>query len=345
MAAVKNHEADRFLARLPPDIFLYLFFGTDPGLIAERVRNLVAGAVDDPKDPFQLVRILGDELAADPLRLADEANTIPLFGARRAIWIEAQGKAFVNAVSPVLDAPPRDCLIIIEAGALKKDAPLRLLCERCQQAAAIQCYPDTPKDIARLIDAEVINASQTMAPEAKNYLVTQLGQDRLSTRLELEKLMLYTHGAREIQLGDVAAVVSDTSSLLADKAVHAAFDGDLAALDMVLRHVLVSSYDYHPLLASALRHALDLHRARRETGDETNGRGAPHFAGGAFGQREIFDRHLRNWTRASLARVTSLLAETVAKARREPKLGPSLATRALWAIADTARKKSPAQSV
>jgi hypothetical protein len=33
------------------------------------------------------------------------------------------------------------------------------------------------------------------------------------------------------------------------------------------------------------------------------------------------------------------LAETIAKTRREPKLGPSLAARALWTIAHSAGEK------
>ena len=106
MVAVRSHEAERFLARPPPHIFLYLIFGTDAGLVTERARKIVSRAVSDPKDPFQLVRIGGDELANDPLLLADEANTIPLFGGRRAIVIESQGKAFVAAFEPVLGAPP-----------------------------------------------------------------------------------------------------------------------------------------------------------------------------------------------------------------------------------------------
>lgn len=347
MVAVKNHEAERFLARPASHIFLYLVFGTDTGLVAERVRKILARAVDDPKDPFQLVRIEGDELAADPLRLADEANTVPLFGGRRAIAISAQAKAFTTALEPVLGAPPRDCTIVIEAGMLKKDAPLRVLCERNKNAAAIQCYPDSSKDIAQLIEAEVAEAGLTIAPDAKAFLVSQLGQDRLSTRSELEKLVLFARGADEIRIEDVEAIVSDASSLILDKAVNAAFEGDVPALDAGLRHVLATASDYHLLLATALRHAMDLHRARREAADPPKSHEGTHeragFARGGYTQKEAFERHLRAWTRANLARMITILAETIAKTRREPKLGPSLAARALWTIAQTARSRASAR--
>jgi DNA polymerase-3 subunit delta len=340
MVAVKSHEAERFLARPPPHIYLYLVFGPDAGLVTERARKIIFSAIEDPKDPFQLVRIGGDELANDPARLADEANTIPLFGGRRAILIEAQGKTFVAALEPVLGAPPPDCTIVIEAGTLKKDAPLRTLCERERNAAAIQCYPDSAHDIAQLIDGEVGAAGLSIAPDAKAFLISQLGQDRLSTRSELEKLALYAHGAGEITLDHVAAIVSDASNLIVNEAVGAAFDGDRAALDARLRHIFAGASDYHALLAAGLRHALELHRARRDPDDAPGPREGSGFAGAGSKQKEVLERHLRAWTRPSLGRAIDTIAEAVASARREPKLGPSLAARALWRIAHTAGSKT-----
>jgi DNA polymerase-3 subunit delta len=339
MVAVKGHEADRFIARPPANVFIYLVFGTDPGLVTERARKIISQAVADPKDPFQLVRIAGDELAADPLRLADEANTIPLLGGSRAIWIETQGKAFTAAIEPLLRLPPRDSTIVIEAGALKKDAPLRSLCERAKCAAAIQCYPDTSKDVAQLIEAEAAAAGLRIAPDAKAFLISLLGEDRLSTRLELEKLMLYAHGAGEITLDHVAAIVCDASRLAASEAVDSAFSGDLAALDTCLSHVFAGASDYHAVLAAALRHALDLHRARHEAGEGSeDSRDGSGYAG--FRRGQAFDQHLRAWTRAGLGRAVGITAEAIALARREPKLGPSLAARALWSIANSARGKA-----
>ncbi len=337
MVAVRNHEADRFLARPAPDIYLYLVFGPDLGLVAERARAIVRSAVDDPKDPFQLLRIGGDDLAADPLRLADEANTIGLFGGRRAIWIEAQGKAFISALENVIAAPPRDCTIIVEAGALKKDAPLRRLIEREKNAAAIECYPDSAQDIARLIDAEAGSADIGISPEARSLLVSLLGQDRLATRAELSKLFLYAHGAAEIEVEHIEAIVSDASSLVLDHAVDAAFDGDFAALEAGARRALRQAADAGLLLGAALRHALALRRARIDV-DAGMAPRAP-FGGGPR-RAQIFEAHLRAWTLARLTRAVEILAEAIDNLRREPKLAEAIALRALWRIGSSARAKS-----
>ena len=63
------------LRRPDPGIGVYLVYGPDTGL-DQRARPCVAErSVADPADPFQLIRLDGDYLAADPGRLTDEAGT------------------------------------------------------------------------------------------------------------------------------------------------------------------------------------------------------------------------------------------------------------------------------
>ena len=86
MVALKRPDIDKFLAR--PNRPIVLVFGPDAGLVCERAEALVRVSVDDPKDPFQLARLDGDDLAGEPTRLVEEVNTIPLFGGSRAVWVK-----------------------------------------------------------------------------------------------------------------------------------------------------------------------------------------------------------------------------------------------------------------
>ena len=112
-----------------------LVFGPDAGLVHERAEKLINASVDDPNDPFALVRIEGDALASEPSRLVEEAHTVPLFGGRRAVWVKAGSRNFAAAVEAVVASPPTDCRIVIEAGDLRRTAPLRALCEKAKSAA------------------------------------------------------------------------------------------------------------------------------------------------------------------------------------------------------------------
>jgi DNA polymerase III subunit delta len=198
MVALKSSEADSFVAR--PDVArpVVLVFGPDAGLVSERVDAIVHASVDDPNDPFSYVRLDGDAIASDPARLVDEATTVPLFGGRRAVRLRAGSRNIMASVEALLSAPLKDCCVVIEAGDLRKGAPLRTLIERAKNAAAIPCYADAERDIARLIDDELRAADLTIAPDAREALSALLGGDRRASRAELKKLALYAGGAGRI---------------------------------------------------------------------------------------------------------------------------------------------------
>ena len=131
----QNQRSRPFRRRPAPNIFLYLVFGTDAGLVAERREQDRRPQHRRSQGSVPIPAARGDDLAADPLRLADEANTIAAVRRpardRRSM---RRARAFIAALEPVLAAPPRDCTIVIEAGALKRDAPLRKLCEGSAKA-------------------------------------------------------------------------------------------------------------------------------------------------------------------------------------------------------------------
>src|SRR5207247_3741468 len=97
----------------------------------------------------------------------------------------------------------------IEAGELRPESPLRKACERAKTAVAIGCYPDSERDLARLIDDELRLSSLRIAPDARAALTALLGGDRQASRNELKKLALYAHGEREVTLEGVIAVVDE----------------------------------------------------------------------------------------------------------------------------------------
>src|SRR6201997_3805554 len=206
MVALRGRDIDAYLARPDPGRPIVLLYGPDAGLVRERADALIASAVDDPNDPFSFVKLDGDELAAEPSRLVDEALTVPLFGGRRAIRVRAGARSFASGVDTLAEMPLKDCRIVIEAGELRPESPLRKACERAKSAVAIGCYPDGERDLAKLMDDELRLANLRIAPDARATLGTLLGGDPPASRNELKKLALYAHGGREVTLDDVMAV-------------------------------------------------------------------------------------------------------------------------------------------
>ena len=104
MVAAKPGDVAGLLRRPDPRVAVFLFFGPDAGLINERARLVAEASVDDPADPFQLIRIDGDVIASEPGRLLDEVATVGLFGNRRAVWVKATSRNLAPAVEAVLQS-------------------------------------------------------------------------------------------------------------------------------------------------------------------------------------------------------------------------------------------------
>lgn len=340
MTALKAGQVDAFVARPDPKRPVVLIFGPDAGLVRERAEAMIRGAVDDPRDPFALARLSGDELAAEPTRLVEEASTIPLLGGRRAVWVKAGSRNFVAAVEALLAAPSPDCRVVIEAGDLKRNAPLRAVCERAAGAAALPCYADAEREIERLIDEELREAALTIAPDARAALAPLLGGDRLASRGEVRKLALYARGRRRVELDDVIAVVTDASALALDALIDAAFAGRTGEVEIQFNKARTGGTSPGSIISAALRQSASLHKARLaiEAGQslaESLDTMAPPVH---FSRRNAVEVALKVWTAARLERAMLQFADASFEARRMAELADTIAQRALLSLAVAARR-------
>ena len=245
-----------------------LVFGPDAGLVSERVNALIKASVDDVNDPFALARLEAEDLAAEPSRLVEEAQTIPLFGGRRAVRVKAGSRNVAPAVEALLALRTIECRVVIEAGDLRRNAPLRSLCEKAKNAAALPCYADDERARTRLIDDEMREAGLKLAPDARAMLIPLLGGDRQASRNEIAKLALYARGRDLVGVDDVAAVVSDASALALDDIVDATFAGRPAELETQLGKARLAGTSAGSILFAVQRQVAQLHKWRTaiETG-------------------------------------------------------------------------------
>jgi DNA polymerase-3 subunit delta len=340
MVAVKAADVDAFVARPDPGRPVVLVFGPDAGLVSERANAIVKASVDDVNDPFALARLEGEAVAAEPTRLVEEAQTMPLFGGRRAVWLKAGSRNIAPAVEAVLALPAGGCRVVIEAGDLRRNAPLRALCERAKNAVALPCYADSERDRARLIDDEMRAAGLTLTPEARALLIPLLGGDRAASRNEIRKLTLYAHGRDHVGVDDVTAVVSDASALALEDIVDVAFAGRPAELETQLGKARTAGTSAGSLLFNAQRQLAQLHKWRIAIED-----GAPFSLDAVqpplhFRRKALVDVALKSWSAARLATAMAELAEAVLQSRRRPALADTIAERALLAIVTQGRRSA-----
>jgi DNA polymerase-3 subunit delta len=342
MVALRGKEIDSFLARPDSARPIILLYGPDAGLVRERADALLASAVDDPNDPFSLVKLDGDELSAEPSRLVDEALTIPLFGGRRAIRVRAGSRNFASGVDTLAGTELKDCRVVIEAGELRPESPLRKACERARTAVAIACYPDTERDLSRLIDDELGASNLRIAPDARAVLMTLLGGDRKASRNELRKLALFAHGKGDITLEDVMAVTADASELKIDAIIDATFSGNPVVVETEFAKAMVAGIYPGVIISAAQRQAAWLHKSALAVADGTPvstviESGFPRLH---FSRKASVETALRNLNVARLTLIIDQFAAAALDMRKQASLAAVIAQRTLMAIAVNARRRA-----
>jgi DNA polymerase-3 subunit delta len=341
MVALRGKEIDSFLARPDPGRPIILLYGPDAGLVRERADALLKSAVDDPEDPFSLVKLDGDELSAEPSRLVDEALTLPLFGGRRAIRVRAGSRSFASGVDTLADTPLKDCRIVIEAGDLRPESPLRKACEKAKTAVAIGCYPDGERDLAKLMDDEFRAANLRITPDARAALMTLLGGDRQASRNELKKLTLFAHGQGEVTLDHVMSVVADASELKLDPIVDGAFAGRPELVESEFAKAMVAGTYPGVIIMAAQRHAAWLHKSALTVAEGTPASsvlesGFPRLH---FSRKPMAEAALRNFSVERLAAIIDQLATAAFDMRKQTALASAIAQRTLLSIAVNAKRR------
>lgn len=340
MVALKAGDVEALIRRGPdPRIVLILVYGPDTGLVADRAGALTRLFVGGSDDPFALVRIDGDTLAADPGRLVDEAGTLGLFGGSRTLRVRAGSRPFVAAVEALLASESVAARVVVEAGDLAKSAPLRALCEKSQRALAMPCYPDDERALAALIDQTLAQEGLRIDREARDLLAASLGGDRRASLMEIDKLALYARGEGSIGIAAVEAVASDVSSGVLTSLIDAAFAGRMAEVERDLRRFRQEGLDPSALLGAALRQALSLLDHRLTHAGASPSAMVASWRGLHFRRRASIETQLGRWTPEALLPTIAMIQEAVLACRRSgPELAQAQASAALLRISGAGQR-------
>ena len=264
---ISGARIQSFLRQPSTDTAAILLFGPDRGLVRERAQDVGKTAAPDLSDPFRVVQFSGQDLKADAARLIDEAAQFSMTGGRRLIWINEATDAVTSIFKDFLETGQFEALVIVEAGVLGARSTLRKLFEKSKNAAAIGCYEDDGQALHSVIHESLARYGLTANPEAMAFLIENLGDDRLVTRSELEKLALFSGGfeggeagqTKTVGLEDAMACIGDSAAMSLDLVAFATASGNAGALDRNLKKAFNEGTSPVGVLRAVGRHLERLH--------------------------------------------------------------------------------------
>ena len=329
------------LLRQPdPKLRALLVYGPDTGLVRERAELLVRTVVPDPTDPFRVVVMTGRTLASDPARLLDEIDALAFGGGRRVIRIRSAGDEIALLLADAVANAKGDALVVVDADDLGPRSKLRTLFETSANAGAIPCYADEEGQVADLIRRRLRQDGIAIAADALDFLVARLGNDRMVTRSEIDKLALYAGNGGRLELADAIACAGNSADLSLDDIAFAVGDGDSRRALHGLDRAYAEGNSPVAILRGVARHFQRLHLAASMVA----GGQRPDQAVGAlrppvfFKLKPPFLAQLRKWPTDRLGTALARLTETEIACKTTGMPDEALCARTLMEIAAAARR-------
>ncbi|MCH8347311.1 MAG: DNA polymerase III subunit delta [Proteobacteria bacterium] len=262
-------DINSYLEKLDPSLRAVLIFGKDDGLIRER-RDIIARQIlPEPADPFCLCLLSPEQTREDPARIADEMGALSMTGGRRLVRLDNAGDNETEAIINALTMKTGNSLLLVTAGDLSPRSTLRILFEKETGILSIACYSDSAENLSSMITSYFRRYNIEAGREVVAYLTQQLGNDRLVTRAELEKISFYLN-AREgdkgppktLTLEETQALTSDASTLTLGDIASATTGHNQTRLAGLLDKAAVEGINAVAILMAVQSRLLNLHLVR-----------------------------------------------------------------------------------
>lgn len=343
MELPRGRSVEQEIARAGQAIRLVLLYGPDSGLAHERASGVLAAQSADPGDAFRVSRLTGAQIAEDPARLADEAAALCFIGGRRIVWIsDVSNSLGGKAIAGYLENPLGEALIVVEAGDLSSKSSLRAAVKASSIAFLVPCYLDNEGNVGQVVRDALQASGLSASPDAVQYLIDHLGSDRLVSRSELDKLMLYCADRGRIELHDAMASIGDNAAISIEDVIAATASGDHAALDRAIEQAFADGETSVGLIRATMRHFQRLHLVLTRVAA-----GLPALDAVArlepkpFGpQRDRLVRQAGLWTPRLAARALSMLLDAELRSKSTGLPEHAIASDALMGVSRLLRSRN-----
>lgn len=208
-------NTNNFIKNIPSNIHFVVLYGPDKGLIFSLCENIKKSFLNNSYNSNSVIEFEASNIKKDPDVLESSIFDQDMFAEsnKKVIVIYNSSSNITDIVNNLLKKDLTETLIILLADDLNASNSLRKLAEKESCMAIIACYHDNANTLKSYIKNTLENNSYTISLEALNWLCENLGNDRLVTYQELNKLMIYKQENKDISITDAINVITSNNDL------------------------------------------------------------------------------------------------------------------------------------
>lgn len=259
---ITNKQFEQFLKQGKKENFakVTLFHGDDSGLARNFAKRLVDILIDG--DEMAVDKISALSMIEDPGILYDVALSVGMFSSLKVIVIEdfvnlgQKQRKITDILTEFLDQQDnlQDTYVVIPTVGVENTTSLVKKFDKDSNACSVRCFVDSNFDLKKVIQDFCTEKNKNIDPKALMFLQSSLGNDRMITLQELEKLDLYTLDKSSISIQDCLDCIVSADSVNIFKFCDAIGDGDKNSAQKYLLMLLEEGIDYNAILSAIYRH-------------------------------------------------------------------------------------------
>ena len=175
----------------------FLVYGENEGLKNEVIENLKKDLNGNIENYDEAQILVDKEL------FYEKIFNQSLFEKEKIVIVNRCSEKIYDVIENILEKKISDTKIILNANLLEKKSKLRNLFEKNKELVIVPTYKDTSVGLLEIARKFFYNYKISISQEAINLLVSRCNGDRGHLKSELDKVLIYMHGKKNINLEEI----------------------------------------------------------------------------------------------------------------------------------------------
>ena len=175
----------------------FLVYGENEGLKNEVIENLKKNFNGNIENYDE------SQILADKEFFYEKIFNQSLFEKEKILVLNRCSEKIYEVIENILEKSISDTKIILKANILEKKSKLRSLFEKDKNLIIVPTYKDTSLGLLEIARKFFYNYKISISQEAVNLLVSRCNGDRGHLKSELDKVLIYMHDKKNINLEEI----------------------------------------------------------------------------------------------------------------------------------------------
>ena len=251
---IKDWEYSNF-AKDIKDVCSLLIFGPDRGLVKDRSDFFLVEQKKSLQNSLEIFKLTPEDFAKSESVLFELAYQKPIFHKKTLIHINLDLIKNLKIIVDFLENidEKKTNFLLLESSNLKSDSLIVKLFKKTNNLAYLTCYNDNSKSLFNFIKSYCDELGLKISNENIQLLGNKLGNDRLITKREIEKLALHADNT-SITYEDILIGVGDNTTIKLDLITDCLLIKSSSYINKIIDKVLEDGINYLLIIRSITKH-------------------------------------------------------------------------------------------